>query len=218
MAKRGPKKPTGKKSVVDEADDLGLRVKMERFAQEYIKDFNGTRAAIAAGYSETSAAVIACENLRKPNIKKRIDELLETKLAAAAVTEERIIERLAQIAFGDPRKVAEFKNGKLSITDSDKLTRAEAGMIAAMSEETGNKRKREIKFHDPIRAAELLGKTKKMFTDKVEHEGMVAVTFNDSIPDDEPPAPGDIGKKDLPTSDAAPQEPQNADQPTRNNG
>src|SRR6056297_3058613 len=47
--------------------------KQELFIVEYLKDFNATRSAIAAGYSEESAGVIGHENLSKPEIKQEID-------------------------------------------------------------------------------------------------------------------------------------------------
>ncbi|QLQ33923.1 MAG: terminase small subunit [Candidatus Thiothrix singaporensis] len=51
-----------------------LTDKQQAFVEEYIKDFNATRAAIAAGYSKKSASEIAYDNLRKPQIQKAISE------------------------------------------------------------------------------------------------------------------------------------------------
>lgn len=51
--------------------------KQERFCQEYMLDHNATRAAIRSGYSEDTAASIGSENLKKPDIMKRIAELEE---------------------------------------------------------------------------------------------------------------------------------------------
>ena len=48
--------------------EFGLTDKQYKFCLEYIKDYNGTRAALAAGYPETSARQIATENLSKPAI------------------------------------------------------------------------------------------------------------------------------------------------------
>lgn len=45
-----------------------LTPKERRFVWEYEKDWNGTRAAIRAGYSEKSAAVIASRLLKKVNV------------------------------------------------------------------------------------------------------------------------------------------------------
>jgi phage terminase small subunit len=55
------------------AEEIELTGKQKRFCEEYIFDFNGTRAAIAAGYSENTAAEKAYEKLRKTKIKSYIE-------------------------------------------------------------------------------------------------------------------------------------------------
>ncbi len=60
------------------------------FVLEYPKDWNGTRAAKAAGYSENTATEIASENLRKPHIK----EALEKVYAEMAMSLEEVLLRL----------------------------------------------------------------------------------------------------------------------------
>src|SRR4029077_19519982 len=45
------------------------------FAQEYVIDFNGRRAAIAAGYGETRAEVTASELLKVPRRMALIEHL-----------------------------------------------------------------------------------------------------------------------------------------------
>ena len=54
--------------------------KMQRFCREYMIDYNGTQAAIRAGYSKNSANEIAAENLAKHSIQTYISEL-QAKLA-----------------------------------------------------------------------------------------------------------------------------------------
>ena len=49
--------------------------RQELFIQEYIKTGNVTSLAIKAGYSKRTARSIGQENLTKPYIKKRIEEL-----------------------------------------------------------------------------------------------------------------------------------------------
>ena len=51
--------------------------RQRKFADEYLIDCNATQAAIRAGYSEKTAYSIGDENLKKPEIKKYIDEQLE---------------------------------------------------------------------------------------------------------------------------------------------
>jgi phage terminase small subunit len=48
-----------------------LTAKQLAFCQEYVVDKNATQAAIRAGYSENTAHDIGCENLKKPNLKKK---------------------------------------------------------------------------------------------------------------------------------------------------
>ncbi len=49
-----------------------LEPRQRKFVMEYLKDFNGTQAAIRAGYSKKTAFVIASENLIKPNIAEAV--------------------------------------------------------------------------------------------------------------------------------------------------
>ncbi len=57
-----------------------LTQKQEIFAEEYAKNKgNATKAALAAGYSEKTAGSIGNENLKKPEIQKRIAELKKEK-------------------------------------------------------------------------------------------------------------------------------------------
>ncbi len=51
-----------------------LTAKQKRFCDEYLKDLNATQAAIRAGYSEKTAAVIGAENLIKPNIQTYLQQ------------------------------------------------------------------------------------------------------------------------------------------------
>ena len=53
---------------------MALTIKQELFVAAYCSNgYNGTRAAIIAGYSESSAKEIASQNLTKPEIAEAID-------------------------------------------------------------------------------------------------------------------------------------------------
>jgi phage terminase small subunit len=56
---------------------MAITDRIKNFIDEYLKDFNATQAAIRAGYSKKTAGVIGCENLKKPNIRKAIDERIK---------------------------------------------------------------------------------------------------------------------------------------------
>ena len=51
-----------------------LTVKEQKFCDYYLQNGNATESAKKSGYSEKTAAVIGFELLRKPKIKKYIDE------------------------------------------------------------------------------------------------------------------------------------------------
>ena len=78
--------------------------KQKRFCDEYLIDLNATQAAIRAGYSKRTAAVIGVENLKKPNIKKYIDEhILQSHSKAVIDRQERMV-ILSNIAMSDEEK------------------------------------------------------------------------------------------------------------------
>lgn len=55
--------------------DNGLNPQQIKFCLEYVKDYNGTQAAIRAGYEEKSAHVQASRMLKKDKVKKFIESL-----------------------------------------------------------------------------------------------------------------------------------------------
>lgn len=77
---------------------MGLNAKQRAFTVEYMKDKNGTQAAIRAGYSEKTAYSQAWELLRKPEIIEAIAELEKVAQAKAGITVEKIVERINRIA------------------------------------------------------------------------------------------------------------------------
>lgn len=79
-----------------------LTRKQELFATEYVRlKGNGTQAAIAAGYSEKTARSIAVENLAKPNIKKRIAELIKEADAEKIADAKEVLQLLTEIVRGE---------------------------------------------------------------------------------------------------------------------
>lgn len=86
----------GKKATKD-----SLTGKQELFCKEWIIDCNGTAAAIRAGYSERTAAAIATENLRKPKIRARIDELMAEKDSRLIATQDEVLKHLTSVLRGE---------------------------------------------------------------------------------------------------------------------
>ena len=58
--------------MANEKNVKKLTARQERFCREYIIDYNATKAAVRAGYSEKTAKSIGSENLTKPDIRTYI--------------------------------------------------------------------------------------------------------------------------------------------------
>lgn len=139
-----------------------LTEKQKRFCDYYIETANATEAAIKAGYSEKTAKVIGAENLTKPYLKSYIDEKLK----------EFESNRIA-----DAKEVMEYLT---------KIVRNEAKEEVVVVSENGVERvKKDVSIKDRNKAAELLGKRYRLFTDKVEVEGAIpiVITGDDEIED-----------------------------------
>lgn len=155
------------------------QTRYERFAREYVIDLNATRAAIAAGYSEDSATAQASALLTNHNVKKLVAQLTAARLSKLDVTGERIIEELAKIGFSDIRKIFSADGQLKDVCDIDDETASAIAGIEyeklfqhfgkGQAEHIGNVAK--IKLADKLRALELLGKYRKLFTEKVEVTG-----------------------------------------------
>ena len=91
-----------------------LTAKQERFCTEYIIDLNATQAAIRAGYSSKTANRIASENLSKPDIQRKIQELQQERAERTEITQDRVLKELAGIGF------APITKGKIKAADKTK--------------------------------------------------------------------------------------------------
>ena len=75
-----------------------LTDKQQRFVEEYLIDLNATQAAIRAGYSENTAAVIGCENLAKPYIAEAISAAAAPLLERNEITKDQVLQGLKKEA------------------------------------------------------------------------------------------------------------------------
>lgn len=142
-----------------------LNDRQERFCQEYMLDFNGTQAAIRAGYSVDSAQEIASQNLSKLIIQTRLSELKKEAAEQFGVTKQQLINELKRIAFFDIRKIYEDDNSLKNVKDFDDDS---AGAVAGIDvdeifEGTGRERTmigytKKVKLHSKIAAIERVSK------------------------------------------------------------
>ena len=74
-----------------------------RFCEEYIVDLNGVQSAIRAGYSQASAGIQASKLLANTSIIRYIQHLKIERAKRLEVSQDRIVQELARIAYSDHR-------------------------------------------------------------------------------------------------------------------
>lgn len=145
-----------------------MTAKQQRFCDEYLIDLNATQAAIRAGYSEKTAAVIATENLRKPNIRDYIEKRMAEKEEALIAKQDEVMKYLTAVMR---RELSEH----VVVTVSEENSYYEPDFNGTMRKRTEKRETSEIveipaRLADANKAAELLGKAYTLFTDRVEQD------------------------------------------------
>lgn len=88
---------------------MKLTPKQELFITEYLIDSNATAAAIRAGYSKRSAMQIGEQNLRKHEIKSRIDKAMKERALNNGITAEFVLNGIKDIASKGQRESDKLK-------------------------------------------------------------------------------------------------------------
>ena len=165
---------------------MKLTAKQIRFVDEYLVDFNGTQAAIRAGYSEKTAAATAARLLRNVNIQAEISRRQKDLQRRTEVTQERVVMELARVAFADATDFVQVETriinrGEVKVPielavhkETAELSADQRAAIASIKQGANGV---EIKLHDKIKALELLGRHIGMFNDKLDIKATVDNPF-----------------------------------------
>jgi phage terminase small subunit len=84
-----------------------LTSKQAKFCEYYARGMSVAEAAIKAGYKESTAAVTGFQNLQKPLVKSKVEELKALVAKSLEITRERIARNILRIAepdINDPTK------------------------------------------------------------------------------------------------------------------
>lgn len=138
---------------------MKLTSKQKAFAEYYIETGNATEAARKAGYKGKNLNRIASENLTKLDIKNYIDgkmkELEDQRIAKA----DEVLKYLTRVIRGEETE-------QVVVIENIGDFMSEARVI-----------NKELSAKDKIKAAELLGKRYRLFTDKIEANVTETVIF-----------------------------------------
>ncbi|MCY7171771.1 terminase small subunit [Streptococcus gallolyticus subsp. gallolyticus] len=140
-----------------------LNERQRRFADEYIISGNAYQSAQKAGYSERYAKADSHKLLENTGIKTYISERLADLQSKKVADQQEVLEYLTSVMRGEETEQTIIGVGELGqeLTDI------------------------EVSAKDRIKAAELLGKRYRLWTDKVEAEvqGTVVFANEDDIAD-----------------------------------
>lgn len=133
-----------------------MSLKQQRFADEYIISGNATQAAIKAGYSSKYANTNASKLLQNTTIKSYIDERLAQLASDKIATQEEVLTYLTSVMRGETQEQTLCGIGELGqeVIDID------------------------VGAKDRIKAAELLGKRFRMWTEKIETDTTQTVVID----------------------------------------
>ena len=149
---------------------MSLNDKQRRFVDEYLLDLNATQAAIRAGYSVKTAGQQGERLLKNVEIQKMIKERMSDREQRTEITQDRVLQELAKLAFLDVRKAFNSDGTLKGITELDDDTAAAvAGLdvIEMNSEEGKTCCLKKIKLSDKRAALELIARHLGMFNDKL---------------------------------------------------
>lgn len=96
-------------------------------------DWNATRAAKVAGYSEDTAGSIGNENLTKPEIKAYIEQLQSDLEKIAGISRLRVLKEHEKLAFSS---IAHLHNTWITRKEFETLTQEQKDSIAEISTQT----------------------------------------------------------------------------------
>jgi phage terminase small subunit len=141
----------------------GLTGLQSAFVDEYLKDFNGTRAADRAGYAgdDDVLAVIAHKNLNNPRVRERIEAMLKPRIMGV----NEALMRLSEIARGE---YAEYITDRGTVDIAQMVEDGKAHLVSEIRETRNGT---NYKFHDMHSALRDIAKAHGVFVERHEHTG-----------------------------------------------
>ena len=126
------------------------------FCPEYLKHYNGTKAAIAVGYAQRGAHVTASRLLRHPKVSKELARLAAQVKKKAELSAVAVLESVTAVALGDVRQLFEKNEfGRSVLKEMLDLSPQAQALVAGYSEKDG---RIELKLENRTRSKEMLMK------------------------------------------------------------
>lgn len=149
---------------------MAMTVKRHRFVAEYLVDLNATQAAIRAGYAKKGAKDQAYQLMQLPEVAEAIEKAMGERNKRLQVDADYVLQRLTQIDQLDLADIFDLDGKLLPVRQWPLIWRQ---MVKEVDMKTG-----KVKFHDKLRALELIGKHVNVnaFREQVNHTGNINFT------------------------------------------
>lgn len=163
----------GMDALREKIKDYTYTVKEAKFIIHYLEDYNGTAAALKAGYAESWAHIAAHDLLRLDKIRFRLALELSEIYSRSVMSVIERKEILTRIGRGDISDFATIENGNLKI-DPKKLKNAKTkGTIKRIKMERapsqfGDVVRTEFELHDSKDAIDKLNRMEKVYEDRLQ--------------------------------------------------
>lgn len=149
---------------------MAMTVKRHRFVAEYLVDLNATQAAIRAGYAKKGAKDQAYQLMQMPEVAEAIKAAMDERNKRLQVDADYVLQRLTEIDQLDLADIFDLDGKLMPIRQWPLIWRQ---MVKEVDMKTG-----KVKFHDKLRALELIGKHVNVnaFREQVNHTGEINFT------------------------------------------
>lgn len=129
---------------------MALTAKQQRFVVEFLIDLNATQAAIRAKYAAKGAKDQAWQLMQRPEILAAIEQAKTERNKRVQVDADYVLQRLTAI---DQMDLAEIHGDDGKLLPIKQWPLVWRQMVKEVDMKTG-----KVKFHDKLRALELIGK------------------------------------------------------------
>jgi len=151
--------------------------KQRRFALEYLKDCNASRAYIRAGYAPRSADVCGPRLLGNAGVQAFLRAQLEADEARRWLEVDDLEKELEGLITFDPRNLF-HPDGRLRAVHELGEASRKALLAFMVTEERGSGRRlRAVRWHDKVAAIELAMRRRGLLVDKLKLDAPATVTF-----------------------------------------
>lgn len=163
----------------------GLTDKQKRFCEEYIIDLNATQASIRAGYSKDTANVQGAQNLSKLSIQEYISQLQQSKSEELNITQNKVLQELCKIAFGDVKNYFDDMGRLIDINELENQVSASIKSVTVQQEKSQAQGEvfiestiKKIESYDKLKAIDTINKMLGFYSkDNEQKKGESQVTI-----------------------------------------